>query len=268
MAKQFGLALVLMLVLSVACMAATPLNSTMMIEKKEFKKSAPPPATANKDAIAAEVEIRYPVLSAAGGANPAVDTINKAVESRLLKVLGETEFASPEKLMESFFQDYAKTMKEQPDMPGAWSLKFEGTIRHADEDLCCLEILVSLFQGGAHPNSNIEYLVFSLKTGETVSLSQFVPDANMAALTAVAEKEFRKVRTLKPEETYEAAGFSFKGNTFALNRNFLVSKDGLAFCFNAYEIGPYALGVTEMTIPWSEIKALVDPKGPAARFLN
>ena len=268
MYKKIALAVALVLVVSVSCFAAaTPLTKTVSLDQKVLKKSSPPPKTAGKDVIAAEVDITYPLLSSLGK-DVAVDAVNKAIQSRLLGLLEGQAPTTPEQLVEAFFRDYEKSVKEQPDMPGGWSMKFEATVRHADADLICLEVLQSMFLGGAHPDSNISYLVFSMKTGEPIDLSGFVPEKNLGDLTKVAEKHFREVRKLKPEETYEQAGFQFEGNSFALNKNFLASKDGLAFCFNAYEIGPYAMGLTELVIPWNELKTVIDPKGPAAGFLN
>ena len=131
-----------------------------------------------------------------------------------------------------------------------------------------IEILDSVFTGGAHPTSNIAYLVLSMKTGKPLDLSSLVPAERMNELTNVAEIHFRRIRKLKPDETYEQAGFQFEKNRFALNRNFLVSKAGLAFCFNQYEIAPYSMGVTELVIPWTDIKTVVNPNGPAGRFLS
>jgi len=235
---------------------------------KHISKSVPPPKTANKDALAAEIDLTYPEFSCSKGQNDAVSTINKSIQSILLSSL-EEKCPTVEKLVETFLQKYEQSFKENPDESlGGWFLKFESKIRHCDEDLVCLETLLSVFQGGAHPTSNITYQVFSLKTGKEIPLSELVPEEKMVDLTKVAEKHFRRVRGLKPDETYENAGFQFEQNKFALNKNFLFSKDGLAFCFNQYEIAPYAMGPTEIVIPWEDLKNLIDSKGPVGRFLK
>jgi len=235
---------------------------------KHLTRSVPPPKTANKDVIGAEIDIRFPELSCPAAADPVVAAINKAIQDRLLAVAGEKPASTVGELMDRFAKEYETTVKETPDMPGAWSLKFEATIRHADEELLCLETIDSIFNGGAHPNSNIAYQVFSMKTGKPLELSSLVAADKMGELTRISEKHFRRVRSLKPDETYEQAGFQFEQNRFSLNENFLVSKDGLAFCFNQYEIAPYAMGITELTIPWSDLKTVINPGGPAARFLK
>jgi hypothetical protein len=41
---------------------------------------------------------------------------------------------------------------------------------------------------------------------------------------------------------------------FFLTENFLLSDEGISFFYNAYEIGPYAMGYPEINITWNEIK--------------
>lgn len=244
------------------------ITDTVSAVMKHLTRTVPPPKTDNKDVIAAEIDIRFPELSCQTGDNPVVAAINRAIQDRLLAIADEKPAATVEELMDSFGKGYEDAVRETPEQPGAWSLKFDVTVRHADEELLCLEIINSIFTGGAHPNSNIVYQVISMKTGTPLDLSAMVAPEKMAELTRIAEKHFRRLRDLKSDETYEQAGFQFEQNRFSLNGNFLVSKDGLAFCFNPYEIAPYAMGVTELVIPWSDLEAVLNPDGLATRFLK
>ncbi|NLI77699.1 MAG: DUF3298 and DUF4163 domain-containing protein [Candidatus Riflebacteria bacterium] len=235
-------------------------------EMKELTRTVPPPKTASASVLPAEIEIRFPELAAAGK-DPAVGAINKALLDRLLKMADEESPSTIEQLAAAFVRKYEQSCRE-PESIGAWSLKFVATIRHSDENLLSLEILQSVFTGGAHPNSSIEYVVFSLKTGQPIELTAIVPAAKAGELAKVGEKAFRTDRGLMPGESLEEAGFQFDGNTFALNDNFLVSPAGLEFCFNPYEIAPYAMGTTQIVIPWADLKGIVDPKGPAGPFVK
>ncbi|HOY68631.1 MAG TPA: DUF3298 domain-containing protein [Candidatus Ozemobacteraceae bacterium] len=244
------------------------LSDGITAEMKEVTRTVPPPNSPNKELLPAELSIRYPVLSGASADNPVVTAINAALQNRLLAVAGEKPAASLDELLDTFVKGYEASVKETPDMPGGWSLKFEASIRHADADLIAIDTLDSVFQGGAHPTSNIVYLVFSAKTGKQLELASLLLPGKAAELTRIAEARFRKVRELETDENLEEAGFQFEKNRFALNTNFLVSKDGLAFCYNQYEIAPYALGTTELVIPWSELGGVIDPAGPAGAFLK
>ncbi|MBU1108966.1 MAG: DUF3298 and DUF4163 domain-containing protein [Candidatus Riflebacteria bacterium] len=248
--------------------APIQITSSISAVVKNFSRVIPPPKATGKKAIAAKIDISFPELSCQVGENVAVTTINEAIQRRLLNMLDGKTHTTVEQLMETFGNDYEKSMKKTPKMPGAWFLKFKATVHHYDEDLFCIKILHSVFTGGAHPTSNITYLVFSMKTGNLYSLFDLIPRANLGNLTKAAENHFRQIRNMKPQETYKQAGYRFENDQFSLNRNFLISKSGMSFCFNQCEIAPYAKGITEVLIPWSDLKTVVDAKGPAGRFLK
>lgn len=248
--------------------ASVLVNKTITADVKHLTKSVPPPKTAKKDAIPAEIEILYPVFTSSAEPKSGVQAVNKAVQHRLLTLLEGKAPETVEGLMDSFSKEYEEAMNKAPEFTGGWSLKFEATLRYSDEDFLALEFLDSVSSGGAHGDSKITYQVFSLKTGEPVALTTVVPEKKMKELNQVAEKIFRQVCKMKPTETFEQAGFSFEREQFSLNQNFLVSKAGLAFCFNPSEIGPYSKGIIELVIPWAEIKTIVQPDGLAGRFLT
>ncbi|RCK80647.1 MAG: hypothetical protein OZSIB_2960 [Candidatus Ozemobacter sibiricus] len=243
-----------------------PVTKTISAVMQHVQRTAPPPAD-RKEALSAEIDLTYPEFTSSKGPDPVVDKLNQLIRDRLFGMIEGEKPTSVDQLVETFFRDYAKALKEDPDQPGAWSLKFEATIRHADDDLLSLEMLQSAFTGGAHPTSMSDLLVLSPKTGARIDLPAVVPPDRMGELVKVGERHFRKVRELKDGETYEEAGFLFEGNKFALNDNFLIASSGLVFWFNPYEIAPYAMGPTELVLPWNELKGIVDPKGPAGKFL-
>lgn len=49
-----------------------------------------------------------------------------------------------------------------------------------------------------------------------------------------------------------------------MNDNFALTKEGIKFIFNPYEIAPYAMGQQEFTIPYSALQAIAKPNGLAA----
>jgi hypothetical protein len=270
MRKKIGLLVSVFILFALGAGWAAPLQITNSVSSvmMHLTRVVPPSESTEKRAIAAKIDICFPELSCRTRENAAIVAINRVIQNRLLTVMAGQAPTTVEQLMEIFGKAYERSLKEAPELPGAWVLKFESTICHADEELFCLRILQSVFTGGAHPTSNIAYLVFSMKTGDLIPLSALVSKEKMDELTQVAEKHFRLVRNLKPEVTYDRAGFRFKKNRFTLNRNFLVSKSGLTFCFNQGEIAPYARGITELVIPWRDLLTIVDSRGPSGRFLK
>jgi len=58
---------------------------------------------------------------------------------------------------------------------------------------------------------------------------------------------------------YSEAGFYFENDVFKLTANFAITKEGLKFLYNPYEIAPYALGQQEIIIPYAALGELIKP---------
>lgn len=272
---EFTILLVGLLILGTGMMqpveagsAVRALNKALSVRSQMVSETIKPPDGTNPDAIPADVTISYPELVSFNGTDPVAEEINRAIQKRLLAAgtVNGDGFASKEELIDNFRTRYQQAMKEDTAMIGAWFLKFEAVIRYADEELLCLDIMDSSFIGGAHPDSLVTYQVFSLQTGLPLALTTFVPADKADELVKVAEKNFRVLRELKSEQSLADAGYQFADNRFALNTNFLVTRDGLVFYYNPYEIAPYGMGNTELLVPWAELKTIADPTGPAKKF--
>jgi hypothetical protein len=77
-------------------------------------------------------------------------------------------------------------------------------------------------------------------------------------LLAIAEKQFRINEKLKPNEPLDDLhGYFFENAKFILNDNFTLTPKGLKFLYNVYEIKAYAFGVTELEIPYEDLKEIL-----------
>jgi hypothetical protein len=247
--------------------AVAPVGSPVKIGIKRQTQSIPAPATAKKDAIPAEVEIIYPELSGPDELKTGLSLVQSSIQKRLLGMLASHTPETIDALIGAFGKEYETAVGGGAELTGGWLLKFTAEVKYASGDLLALEILETVSIGGAHGDSRLTNQVFSLKTGELLTLKAVVPEAKQAELLTVAEKTFRQAQQVKPEETLAQAGFQFEKDSFALNENFLVSEAGVSFCWNHFEIAPYAKGLIQITIPWAELKGIVAADGPAAPFL-
>lgn len=51
-------------------------------------------------------------------------------------------------------------------------------------------------------------------------------------------------------------------------RVFIFNQDELIIKFNPYKVGPWIWGIQSVAIPWSELKNVVDPKGPVGSLIK
>lgn len=115
------------------------------------------------------------------------------------------------------------------------------------------------YSGGAHGMWGTSNYVFDTKTGKEIVLSDIFLPGYEEKLTALLEKQFRKDNEVPAEQTLQEFGLFV--DTIVPTENFFITPNAIGFTYVPYEIGPYAAGQIEITIPFSTLTSLLDPKG-------
>lgn len=171
-------------------------------------------------------------------------------------VNGDIGVSDPLLVMDFFIRRYEEEVKARGSDAPSWQMEHRLSVVNQTPEWVCLEMLVNGYEGGAHENRNIQYYTLEKVTGRHLSLSDFFDSTSLEKLTRLGESAFCKARDLKPDQSLEEGGFWFPKNRFALPENYHFDPTGITFYFNEYEIGPYAMGETEFTIPSLEFGGL------------
>ena len=136
-----------------------------------------------------------------------------------------------------------------------------------------------IFTGGAHGSSSITYKNINPATGTIYTLGDFFKPNATAELTKLGEKYFKEQFLpqieMKPTTPLtEENGFWFdstpdteaKDNLFYLSKNFAITDKGIAFCYEQYEVAPYAFGMPMFYVPFADIKSMLKDEW-AAEFI-
>ncbi len=123
----------------------------------------------------------------------------------------------------------------------------------------------TFWSGAAHPDHGTSVVTFDLRTGERVETREFfTPGAEaMARVAAKVDAELRK-------EYSDDQGDYYLETVTAENirNNVVVTPAGLQFLFGSYEIGPYAAGVPEVTLPYYALEGLLATDGVLAGLVE
>ena len=113
--------------------------------------------------------------------------------------------------------------------------------------------------GGAHPNQWSRWMNFDFETGKLLGMQDVFNASAQADIERILlDKLIREVSDAHPEETIQsmedlqAKGFLQMTNMYIPN-NFLLSKKGVLFLFNRYDIAPYSAGEIVLEVPYEEI---------------
>ncbi|MCH2044579.1 MAG: DUF3298 and DUF4163 domain-containing protein [Saprospiraceae bacterium] len=208
-----------------------------------------------------EINIKYP--KAEGAQDELRKTMNKGLEVKILdisnKYIANRYIARDLKAAaDSFARSFEETITDLPDLPQRWALDIDASISHRSEQVISMAITVYANTGGAHPNSELQFINFDTRNGKAVSNTDFIIDK--PKLTQLAEVAFRKHWKIEAEVSYKDAGFDFPEDTFALAETMGFSKEGLVLIYNPYEIAPYVTGATELILPYNQLEGIVDRK--------
>lgn len=165
--------------------------------------------------------------------------------------------SSVETAANTFFDEHRKFAEEADGsvMAGAWVAESGYRVLLNDGRYLTLEITGYTFQGGAHGSPTAAVATFDALTGIKLTWDHLV--TNKTALKTLAEKKFRETRTDLFSPTDGIESFEFDATMpFELAQNYGLVEDGIYLHYLVYEVGPYAIGSTQMTIPYEELGAL------------
>ncbi|MDR1746922.1 MAG: DUF3298 and DUF4163 domain-containing protein [Tannerella sp.] len=159
------------------------------------------------------------------------------------------------------FEADGETAANSENLQAQW-LDAENKVLYNANGLISLSIIRSEFVGGAHPDHSIKNQVISLNGGVKVQESEIFTEGYESELAKIIVKAIADYRQVSVSELEDLGYFSV--NEIAPNKNFYVDDTGITYTFNYYEIAPYAVGATTVTIPYGKIRHLMRPENPIA----
>lgn len=162
-----------------------------------------------------------------------------------------------------FFTDYINDNKEvkDEDLKDAYSYNFDESnqviIAYHTSKLIVLSGSYYAYTGGAHGNYSTSYIPVDLVSNKKLALNDVINKTGQTKLAKFLEKAFRKDYDVKDTDPLTEGGL-FE-NKIEPNSNFYITSKGIGFCYNPYEIGPYAMGEINIFIPFTELTAYIQP---------
>jgi len=192
------------------------------------------------------------------------ERLNKQIRDQVTVLAFQDQEEPPEGSLTDQAQgwlDWATAAVEDSGSTGPWTKELKATVLHQAPAYLSLEFPVYSFTGGAHPNGQTKIVSLARPSLRPLALADvLIEGADMAALTAAGEAALRSAREIPAGQSLSEAGYTFPDDQFGFNQNIALSPNGLRFHYDAYEVGPYALGPTTIDIPWSELEGMLRPE--------
>lgn len=228
---------------------------------KDFSKNGGKCVLDKNSDSCASVDVSYPhFLLGLGGTS--AEQLNKFIQENLIVYLAydNKKFSGVKAFSESFIADYMELTKDDVGSSGSWQFSKKVRVIYRNEAVLTLRDEEDGYTGGAHGFSKVTWLSLDLNNAKPLKIEDILLKNTKNKMLDIADKAFRKLRDLTPNQSLEAAGYDFPNNTFALSDNFAVVKKGLVFYYNSYDIAAYVFGPTELFIPFDKLDGVLSMK--------
>lgn len=221
-------------------------------------EQAMPLVEGQADSLALSVSLEYPV----GGASEEVlQRITRGILSTAFDL--EEEPTTVEETATRYEDNLKDEYFNENELGGAatrearsWEDNINGYFSGKYGNYLSYMVEYSGYRGGVHGISTMTPVVFDRKTGETVPEDRFFADGYLAPVAALIQAHLPEALEGDPE----SLSALFEPDLVGPNGSYELTRDGVTWYYQPYEIAPYYLGVISVPVPWKELKPWVRGK--------
>lgn len=186
-------------------------------------------------------------------------TPQQAVDNYLEKYTEEYK-----ELSNDYYADKARLKSEIPQWYW-YNMSNSNKIMFQNDSLLAYAVEYSDYTGGAHGSYRVTYTNIDLN--DLVTLSEedlFKPDYYKPLADKIVSSLMKKFNA-PVADSLLMHGF-FAVDDIVPNNNFWLDDKGIHYAYNQYEIAPYAMGVIDVSVPYSDLEDILIPDGIISRF--
>lgn len=188
--------------------------------------------------------------------------LNDKIERKFLAMTGldmqQAVDSFANKYTRDYVQYYAPLYREdrKDEQKRSWyeyHYVIETDVQDGQKGVVVYLATLDYYEGGAHGINQQFAMNFDQRTGHVYQLSDLFVPGYEQRLAHYLEKALCEKTGAKNKAGLQEMGYLFSMDMFA-PENFIMRDETITFLYNPYEIAPYALGKTELTLSWSELE--------------
>ncbi|HET7732455.1 MAG TPA: RsiV family protein [Paludibacter sp.] len=254
-------------------------SKTVKTEEKDLTKRYYLTKDTTKGWLNVDIEVEIPTQFADSN-------VLKSIRATIISNLfGDEYISQPNDSLVPFFAkelltDYRENNEpliNELDSTSHYSFNNEHTVSGfsllSDKNIYAYGVERYVYMGGAHGMETKNFYNFDLKTGKLITEKDLFKDnfeSELAKLMKVRiieeSKEYKDEKNSEPITDLEDT--DFWTDSIKSNGNFYITDEGINYVFNPYEIAPYYMGQTEVTLPFSRLKNLLKPNSLVAYLVE
>ena len=219
--------------------------------------------TADKDAPSCKVTLN---VAYAKGDQPEIDkNMNQAIVQELFDMEGLSIQQAADSFATRYTQEYKKNLaplyaQDKSDSEKRAWYEYHYTIdthtQGGRNGAVVYLVDVDYYEGGAHGIKQQLVMNFNAKTGERMTLKDvFVPGFEVRLSELLLDK-LMELTGVNSIEELRAKNYLYAMDMYPSD-NFILGDDEITFIYNMYEIAPYSVGKTEISLSYSDVEDLL-----------
>ncbi len=201
------------------------------------------------------------------------EEINPAAQAIIVDTICQAFFGAGKKytaaetllraVSDTFLQNYRQVTTEYIKGGGTLRPSFNWNATAHMALTCNAGGLISLvytqyqYTGGAHGLQSVSCLVVDVNKGRVVRLADLFTAGYEKQLIEQLEKEFRREYDIPEGEPLNGENGLLFDPHLPVTSNFYLTKEGIGFVYNPYEVAPYVVGEINLFLPFSSLKGLL-----------
>ena len=214
--------------------------------------------TRDNDSPTCQVSLNMAFLK--GPIAEVANAVNSAVVKQLFDMEGLTLEQAADSFANKYTRDYVKNFAplyrddHGDEQKRAWYnyiFNMNTRVESRCEHVVTYFTELDYYEGGAHGINQLLTMNFDDRTGEQITLSDiFVPGYQPQLEHLLLEKLLESTGAKDLDDLHDK-GYLYSMDMFA-PENFVLDDDGITFIYNPYEIAPYSMGKTELSVSKKE----------------
>ena len=211
-----------------------------------------------------EINLNFPIFS-----NVEEDSFVMHIQSQTMEELcmGNDCQIFADNLIDGF----KEKITDEPDWEqgymgyGIEEIDYHAQVKYCHYGLLSIGIYKYEYTGGAHGMATIQFYNYDLSSQKQLLLEDLFYGSYKEIIEEIATRTLKAQHDLNADASLTEAGFFV--DTLQLTENFHLSDTHIRFIYNTYEIAPYYMGETEITIPYNEIRSWIPDSSPLKRIM-
>ena len=208
------------------------------------------------------------------------ESANSLISDSLIRLMidkfngNQTRITDPVKLLDgikqTYFDNYISSNeaiynKTMASIFNWQSLKFLHILLN-DAHVLTFYIDHYAFTGGAHGIQTRQFMVVNLWTGKEIVLKDIFKINYEDQLREILSDKIHEMNHIPTSQNLKDSGFFT--DSIKPTENFYLTRDGIGFYYNLYDIAPYAYGTIDLFIPFNDLKELLLTGSPLRELLR